>query len=168
MKNQINPPSVCLASRSVGPAESSVLLLALLFLAGCGGGDGVKRVPVSGYVSIDGTPLKAGAIRFVPAGDNRGPAAVATIEDGIYELPLENGPVSGKLRVEIDAINHLGFDIDDEQAYARAVEKGQAVPQNPIPESYNKRSRLQVDMPEEGKSDLDFRLSSSGEVLAAR
>lgn len=147
--------------QSVQP-EAAVLLLAMLFLGGCGGADIVKRAPVSGYVSIDGAPLKTGAIRFVPIENTKGPAAVATIEDGIYELLPENGPVVGKHRIEIDSMNDVGISIDDEQAYAQSVAQGQRPAQNPIPESFNRKSGLFAEVPEEGKANLDFRLSSSG------
>ncbi len=168
MTDQITRSSTPRRKRPAVQPEAAVLLLAMLFLGGCGSADVLKRVPVSGYVSIDGAPLTVGSIRFVPTDNTKGPAAVATIEDGIYELLPEYGPVLGKHRIEIDAINHQGFDLDDEQSFAKKIEQGQPTPRNPVPESFNRKSGLFIELPEEGKSDLDFRLTSSGILADSR
>ncbi len=168
MTDQITRSSTPRKILPAGQPEGAVLLLAMLFLGGCGGAEVLKRVPVSGYISIDGAPLKAGSIRFVPIENTKGPAAVATIEDGIYELLPENGPIIGKHRIEIEAINHQGFNLDDEQSFAKQAEQGKPVDQNPVPESFNRKTGLFIDLPEEGKSDLDFRLTSSGVLADSR
>lgn len=146
----------------------AVAVLCVIVLSGCSQADRFKRAPVEGYVSIDGAPLKAGSIRFIPTGDSKGPAAVATIEEGIYQLPAESGPLVGSLRVEIEAINHLGFEIDDEAAYAKQAAASPQVAKNPVPEAFNRQSKLVVEMPEEGQTDLDFRLTSAGVLADSR
>jgi hypothetical protein len=53
-----------------------------LFATGCRGGG-----TVSGTVTLDGAPLKAGTVTFHPVGD--GPAAIGSIKpDGSYELAV--------------------------------------------------------------------------------
>lgn len=155
----------------IRPAVAARLMALLTFAvltAGCSQGEQFQRAPVDGYVSIDGAPLKAGSIRFIPAGDAQGPAAVATIDEGIYELPAESGPVVGPLRIEIEAINHFGFEVDDEAAYAKQVAGGQKPPQNPVPESFNRHSKIVIEFPAEGQSNLDFRLTSAGVLADSR
>jgi hypothetical protein len=77
-------------------------------LAGCGDGR-PSRVPVSGCVLIDGTPLKFGAVRFVPP---EGRAATGTIgPDGRFRLTTfdpEDGVVCGTHTVTIHSTEELG------------------------------------------------------------
>ncbi len=144
-------------------------VLALPLLAGCGGSEGPPRKAVSGTVSLDGQPLPSGMIRFIPSGDNRGPAAAAVIENGAYELPESEGPVLGAQRVEIEATNYHGFAIDDEAAYAAQVEqRGARPPKNPIPETYNRSSTLSITVTEDGPQEFNFPLSSQAALSAQR
>ena len=148
------------------------LMLALLLLpvlSGCGGTDGPERVPVSGEVTLDGRPLAAGLIRFIPSGDNQGPAAVAIVKDGAYELPKSDGPVLGLQRVEIEATDYLGFAIDDEAAYVANVEQRSGrLPKNPVPEAYNRHSTLTAEIEPDGPREFDFTLSSQASQSAQR
>lgn len=148
--------------------ETAALLLCMLVLGGCGGADAPRRVAVGGYVTFDGAPLKSGSVRFIPTDGTTGPAAVAVIDEGFYELDAENGPVLGKHRIEIEATNHLGIELDDEQAYARKVQGGEQLPKNPVPETFNRLSQLVVELPEEGNLDLEFRLTSAGVLADSR
>jgi hypothetical protein len=82
--------------------------LAVFASAGCSG-DESGLVPVSGVVTLDGTPLTLGSIRFVP---ERGRPATSKIAgDGSFELEsrrvddvvLEEGIPPGKYRVAVNA-----------------------------------------------------------------
>ena len=58
----------------------------LACLPGCGG---VKRVPVSGTVTVDGKPLNGGTLTFNPDGAKGNTAQIAgngAVKDGHYEL----------------------------------------------------------------------------------
>ena len=79
--------------------HSALALLAMLFVGGCGGVDGARRVDVSGAVTVDGEALSTGVIRFLPTDGNTGPAVNGTIQQGAYRMSGENGPVSGVYRV---------------------------------------------------------------------
>lgn len=155
-------------TRPPSQPEVAAMLVFMLVLGGCSGAGVPKRVPVSGYVSFDSAPLKSGSIRFVPTDGTTGPAAVATIDEGFYELLPENGPVLGRHRIEIEATNHLGFELDNEQDFARTVQSGGQIPKNPVPEAFNRSSQLVVELPEEGNTDLDFRLTSAGVLADSR
>jgi hypothetical protein len=65
----------------------SVLLVSVAAASGCGGA-ATERVPVAGKVLIDGQPLAAGNIRFVPA-EGR-PASGRIQSDGTYRLTSES------------------------------------------------------------------------------
>jgi hypothetical protein len=119
-------------------------------------------------VSIDGQPLKAGVIRFIPTGTATGPAAVATIKDGAFALKPSDGAVAGTQRVEIEALPEFGFEIDDELAAAQYVQQGGAVSINAIPEIYNQRSTLTREIKPDETNEFDFQLSTTGDAQASR
>lgn len=152
-----------------GRHKSMVLLLAVsATIAGCGKKAGPERVPVAGNVSIDGEPLKSGSIRFIPTAPTKGPAAVAQIKEGAYELGATDGPVPGTLRVEIEATEFQEFELDDEKAYAERATKGKSpLKKNPIPAIYNRNSTLTRNLAAEGDRQLDFALSSKTKPGAA-
>jgi hypothetical protein len=126
---------------------------------GCGrSGDGLPRVAVKGRVQVDGRPLSQGVIRFLPDQSVAGRNVEAVVKNGEYALDRTAGPVPGKHRVEIEAAGHLGFDLDDEAAYARQIQTHGGLPANPIPPQFNRNSQLTVDIPAGGKEDLNFDL----------
>lgn len=144
------------------PTVAFAAICLVVVAPGCGA-KGPPRVPALGEVAVDGTPLKAGTIRFVPTGETKGPLAVATIRDGHYEFPAAEGPVVGTHRVEIEAIDYYQFALDDEQAFAQHVEKKRRpMPPNPIHQNYNRRSVLTASVTPEGNRQLDFALRRDG------
>lgn len=160
---------MCLMKQSDAWAPSALLMAALLaslipMLSGCGRQTGPVRFAVEGTVTLDGQNLAAGVIRFIPAEGNSGPAAGAVIKDGVYKLAEGEGPIIGRQRVEIEATNHLGFEADDEQAYASAVteRKGKPLPENPVPDKYNRQSTLVADIKADDINKNDFVLTSDG------
>jgi hypothetical protein len=151
-----------LVTRPKGFLILCVMLLALGCL-GCGGKNGPLRVTVRGSVSVDGRPLKAGMIRFIPTGQTKGSAAVAMIKEGAYSLPRGDGPVVGMHRVEIEATDYQAIPIDDEKANAQVFDprRGQSPLKNPVPDLYNRRSTLTSDMKVEGENKFDFQLATT-------
>jgi hypothetical protein len=156
------PVSYPLNLRFVPRRIVALLPLLLLALAGCGGGDDLARVPVAGEVSVDGAPLKSGTIRFIPSAPTAGPAAVATVREGKFELPEAEGPVVGTHRVEIESLDDVGFALDDEQACAARAAKGKPLPKNPIPARFNRQSELTASLTAEGDHELRFELNTKG------
>ena len=84
------------------PAAQPRYILAALaaFAAGCGGGDGYPRVPVSGTVTLDGQPLATGTITFEPK-QPLPTQAGGKVVAGKFEIPKEAGPVPGEYAVAI-------------------------------------------------------------------
>lgn len=151
------------------PRLQSVLAALLCLLgAGCADEEGPERVAVHGTVRLGGEPLASGQIRFIPTDDNAGPAAAATITDGHYEFDDVTGPVVGTHRVEIEATNYLGFEIDDEQAFASFAESGEnrnpERTRNPVPPVYNDQSTLTRTVEAGDETVLDFELDPNAKV----
>jgi hypothetical protein len=82
---------------------SVFFVLVAVSATGCGGGDGLARVAVSGSVTIDGEPVPNGVVRFKPAAGTEGPMANTMITDGQYDIPADQGPVAGNYTVEVQA-----------------------------------------------------------------
>jgi len=124
------------------------LWLALLGLAGCGGG---RMSQVSGVVKLDGNPLEAGTITFTPA-DGQAEVTGGEIKAGRYTVLV---PV-GTTKVSISAPKVVG---------KKPIYPGQPdSPMMPItlealPARYNERTELQYEV-KSGPNEKDFELQS--------
>ena len=149
-------------ARSSSPCRAAIVLLAAsaALLTGCDS-YGLQRAAVSGSVNLDGKPLETGVIRFVPSGDTKGPVAQATVHEGQYSLARDHGPVVGQHRIEIEAIDHFGFELDDEAAYAQHMKtKRRRLPPNPVPKQYNRDSKLSRQVTSTEDQQFDFELDT--------
>ena len=59
----------------------------LLLLAGCGAGDGLERVPITGLLTVEETPLPNAVVQLLPAEGTPGLGAVGmTDAEGKFEV----------------------------------------------------------------------------------
>jgi len=117
--------------------------------AGCNGGPAMGKI--SGEVTMDGQPLKAGRILFTPE-DGQGQTGGGTIADGkfLVEVP------PAKMKVQINASKVIG---------KRAAYEG--VPNSPmddvvqeiIPKRYNDQTELSQDV-KPGAQSVKYELRS--------
>jgi hypothetical protein len=70
-----------------------VVSLVIVLLACVGGCQKSGDARISGQVTLDGTPLETGEVRFAPA-DGKGPAVGAAVKAGKYEVNVPPGPKS--------------------------------------------------------------------------
>src|SRR5262245_35718299 len=77
------------------------ILVALAIASGCSD-DPLGRRAVSGTVKFDGAPLQAGNISFQPT-EGQPTYGGATITDGKFSLPRDQGLVNGKYQVSINS-----------------------------------------------------------------
>ncbi len=151
-----------LVLRNRGLFISILVGFALLTNFGCGRSNGLERVPLVGQVTLDGLPLVAGQIRLLPKAPTAGPGVMAEIAGGQFVFTSATGPVAGEHRVEIEATGFTSFPIDDEAAFALAVQRTGRSPfaRNPIPAVYNSHSVLAASVSGESKQELSFHLHS--------
>lgn len=134
---------------------SPLLLLALA--VGCSRGPDLQ--PVSGLVTVNQQPLSAGVIRFRPLQGTRGRASSAGVRGGEFAIPRGDGLVPGEYRVEIEAAVDLGFEIDDDIAFAKRG--GKPLPPNPVPPKFNRQSTLTAAVAAGDDNILEFDLDVS-------
>ncbi|WP_146506055.1 hypothetical protein [Rubinisphaera italica] len=94
------------------------LLMIVLTLPGCGGGDSVPICDLSGTVTLDGTPVKYGRIDFVADSSkgNNGAKGYATIVDGKYDTSSasDKGTTGGAYIAQITAYEQKPVETEDE------------------------------------------------------
>jgi hypothetical protein len=95
-------------------------------------------VELAGMVTLDGTPIADGTIRF-EAADKGGPTAGAVIRDGAYKLLLRPGPKT----VRIDGFKTVG-----QRPFNPADPNSAMIPtkESIVPDKYNGQSILTCDV----------------------
>ena len=89
----------------------------LIAVAGCGGSEESNRVAVQGMVTLNGSPIKAGRVNFIPEKGTSGPASGSEIYSGKFVIDRNRGPVPGKYLVRIQ-INDVESSNDNSSATA--------------------------------------------------
>jgi hypothetical protein len=118
---------------------------------GCGGGDPSARV--SGNISVNGTPLVAGTVMFIPIEGTAGGIAGATVTNGAYAITKGLGP--GQYRVEVrqprpsERLVPKPFGAPGEMV--EGTEEG-------IDEAFNEKSTLRAAL-DRGANSADFRVT---------
>ena len=119
-------------------------------LVGCGRGDGIQRVDLSGAATYRGQPIESGSITFDPQGG--GPVAVAQIAGGVYKATGPGAVPVGKYIVRISST------VEDRENWVEG-----AMPEPPqrelLPARYNRQSDLTMEVPSNAKQmEKDFNL----------
>ncbi len=150
-----------------------IAALGMVVAGGCGSGDDLPRLPISGRVTFDGEPLSGAWIEFRPKGGADVTTLGAMIDEGRFSVSRSDGLVPGDYRVTIskaEAPDAGGAMVKSEPLpkgkVTKAMKLKKAAP-NPfgfakqlIPEQYNRKSQL-VAKVEEGKAnDFEFALTS--------
>jgi hypothetical protein len=130
-----------------------VFLATLIALAGCGE-SGPARQPVSGSVTLDGRPLRAGSITFAPREGTT--AATAEVRDGTFRIARSGGPAPGPYQVEVVAVEPTGKRIRHPDFPSETTEEVR----NLIPPQYNAQTRLFVEVRPDSENSFRFDLSS--------
>lgn len=148
--------------------------------AGCGGGDGLPRQSVSGDVTFDGKPLDKAWIEFQPAGGEGVTTAAAMINGGSYYVPRADGLIPGTYRVSISKVEAPEEDEPEPEPEPKsrssnpsALKKGvkaaklrRLMVELPrfakqlIPDRYNTKSKLTLEVKPDQTNDFDFELTT--------
>jgi hypothetical protein len=144
--------------RVVALILGSGVILAAVLSRGCSRVDFSNRQAISGSVTLDGQPLDDGAILLELArAYESGTAVGATIRRGSFTIPRDRGPIPGTYRVRI--YSSAGVQAppatgQTEQTRRPMVER--------LPEVYNTKSEMQVDVTDGGSNHFRFDLHAAG------
>jgi len=136
-----------------------VALLPLLLVLGCGGAKNpLHRQPVSGKVLFDGKPVVLGTIQFSSiSGPSEQIFSGGLIKEGTYQLPRAGGLPPGEYRVSISSSPPPTPTPTDPAEAMKAAEKPVTYKEL-IPEKYNLKSELKIEIKKETASVVDFDL----------
>jgi hypothetical protein len=130
--------------------------LLAIFLPGCSS-DGPDLAGVSGTVTLDGKPVPAAVLTFIPENPEGSPSYGATDAQGQYTLAFtrsKQGAMLGKHRVEIETRKISANEAADMKADGREVPEYVA-----IPKKYGARGELRAEVTS-GSNKIDFELTS--------
>jgi hypothetical protein len=125
---------------------SLILLVGIVGAIGCGG---PKLVKVTGRVTLDGKDLEDGEITFVSKDPAIGPDA-GKITGGRFDVMVK----PGSKKVEIRASKQIG--VIKDKAMGGDFPQFESI----IPDKYNEKSELTLDVPDAGVQDKLFELKS--------
>lgn len=122
-------------------------------LMGCGPGGPPEpeRAVVFGEVTYQGKPIQDGVIRFI---SDAGPSAQGPIRAGVYRIDHKGGVPVGDCRVEIEAYQEQ--DIKD--VGTTLIEMPKRIGVQILPERYNTKSTLRIDIVSGQQNEHDFNL----------
>jgi hypothetical protein len=132
------------------PLCEAFCLIVYIALAGC---TAEKTASIHGKVSLDGEPVVAGSISFLPT-SGPGKKAAAAVEQGLYSIPASDQLVPGSYRVEISWRKPTGRQIPSADPGIMTDETREAVPAR-----YNIESTLTTEIAS-GDVEKNFNLSS--------
>jgi hypothetical protein len=120
-------------------------------LAGCG--ETRQRIPIEGTVTYQGKPLAHGTISFVPKDAGTGTLEGALVTDGKYAFAPKTGLFPGAYHVSVSAPDFTGPAPAPGAAPGRPRRAREL-----LPERYNKKSTLTIEVSPTGKREFDFTL----------
>jgi hypothetical protein len=132
-------------------------LLVLWGVVGCAGSDGLNRQPVTGSVTLDGTPLDKGTIRFMPTTTEATTETSTTSSGGKYTFGKDSGPVPGEYKVSISAVDDPNIQAKD------GMVPGEYRPptnKDKVPAKFNSNTTLTAKVQSGQSSPIDFTLTS--------
>jgi hypothetical protein len=131
----------------------SALVLALIACALSGCGPRSDRLAISGTVTLDGTPLDSGSIRFTSLGEAKLMTSGAVIKDGAYIVPQAKGLRVGSYQVEISSPDANAKPVLDRPS-------GMLMAPERIPTEYNIESKHTIEVTADGDNAFDFDIVS--------
>lgn len=122
--------------------------------AGCNRGNGLDLQEISGNVSWNSQPLDNGTIQFSPVATD-GLAGGSVIAEGKYLIPRQKGLPPGKYAVRISAADPKSG-VPRSSAHAPGDESPPL--KELLPERYNSKSELSVEVKSGGGNTFNFEL----------
>ena len=140
--------------------KSSFSFVATLFvLAGLLTGCQESGISVQGQITVDGEPLEAAEIRFLPTSSNDREHLGAVVTDGRYAVAGSDRVREGEYQVQIRAYRSSGKKVWDGMGDGKTKTMVDDFKQF-IPNRYNDASELVINL-QEGKNEFTTNLETS-------
>ncbi len=122
--------------------------MACLVLLGCGQRATVdKAYPVSGTVTLDGSPMPDGEIRFW------------AVEKGDFQtVPIKDGKFKGEAKAGKRKVEICAFRMGQDKVMSGLKVEGTR--ENIIPAKYNTQSKLTAEVKADGPNEFKFEITS--------
>lgn len=144
--------------RTVRSHWVGLALAAIVGSSGCGqGGRERPRLPVSGTVTLDWKPLASGVIRFRPVTPGLATSAEATIENGQFSIPRDQGLVPGTYTVTVSRTLSAISDPDPQGPSSRS---GNSPPNDRLPGNLNTNIQTEVREGADNVFSYDFKTTT--------
>ncbi len=131
-------------------------LVVLGMLAGCGSREyeGKQRIALKGKVTVDGEPMDAGTISFIPLDTQNNRPSGGSILGGVYDVPEPMGANEGSYKVEIHWQKPTGKKM-------KAIDSDELIEQRKegLPDKYHKNTELTAEIKSDTK-EINFDLST--------
>jgi hypothetical protein len=141
---------------------STILMLTICLIVGCGGGSANPIAPASGVVTLDGKPIEGVSILLIPKeGTSSGRISYGlTDAEGRFELrvsPDQSGAIIGTHWVQLEKLTQ-----QDGSPIPAGTSPEEVAAMNQLPQAYADAGStpISAEIPESGTSDLVFDLSS--------
>jgi hypothetical protein len=142
------------------PSAVTLALLATGFI-GCGASDNLPREAISGSVLVDGKALESGLITFQPDGTDAATQSGASVVQGKYTIPRDQGLVPGKYKVTITAAGNTPEQPVDTKFNNNMPGMPPVPAKEIIPSSYNSASLLSAEVKAGSKNEFNFNLTAT-------
>jgi hypothetical protein len=129
----------------------ALAIIALISLSGCGSDK--QRFPIEGEITFNGQAVKEGSIQFHPLAPSEGFLEGAIIQAGRYKIPADKGLLAGKYQVLISSPDYKGKKPDPNEAPGAVYQAREL-----LPEIYNTKSTLTVEVLPKWPNNFDFHL----------
>jgi hypothetical protein len=127
--------------------------VSLCCVTGCNRGyEGDRRFPLSGTVRVDGQPIDAGTISFIPTDHRQQKVSGGPISNGVYSVEELSGANGGQYRIEIHWYKKTGRMATDPVTGDPYEERAEG-----LPDRFHKNSELTAEV-SPGKTTFDFDL----------
>jgi hypothetical protein len=113
------------------------------------------RGPLEGAVTLNGKPVASGLVRFM-ALDPNGKNGVATITDGKFSLPSEQGPTKGKYRIEFSVPSATKRRVPNDDVPGEFMEEAVET----LPPRYHRDSKMEKEFDPAKPEKYDFQLTA--------
>ncbi|MDZ4683545.1 MAG: carboxypeptidase-like regulatory domain-containing protein [Planctomycetaceae bacterium] len=129
-----------------------MVVVAAVIAIGCGRGDGLKRAPITGVLTVDGAPVAGASLQFFPKGGTPGDGALGVSDaNGKFEVISSRRGDTGIPPGEYAVMVSLLADPDGTPLSAEATQADHPFAQETVPPPYSGAdSPLKVTITEQG------------------